>query len=752
MKVLLNTVDKGEYFLQMTSEGDVLFPAEVLRMLGIHDSRIQADTEKTVSLKSLFPEVAFTMEEESAKILLTVNPVLLPTQTMDYAVKRRPDVLYPEDSSLFLNYSLDFISQVAMLDAPLELGARVGPLLLLSGARVTAGATAGFVRNLTSVIIDDRSTQVRAVFGDFTASSGGLGLGSGGIFGGVSVSKNFSLNPFYVKSPDIVVRDLLPVPSTVQMYLNDMRSGSEMELSPGVLELAHLPLLPGANTIALVVTDANGKVTRVEIPSYRSTQLLAPGVDEYSYNAGFTRVDLGAESFSYGQPALLGFHRAGITGWLTGGLRAEFSGSLVNGGPTAAFALGPLGEISSAFAVSCRSGTLGYAGEADYSYLSKWFGTSISVKYLTSGYSTLSFGSETPVWEANVSLGVYGALTGSLSAGASYARMQDGSDKGTLTLSYSRSLGDSLQLAAILSGIMQEGTLQYEASVGIRILIDDALGGLSYRADNASSGASVDIQKNVPRGPGLGYSGSIREAQDGEGHTLFDGSASLSYSGHHGIYSASAGYRHGQNQVDAELDARGSLLLIDNSLQLAQPITDSFAVVKVDGVPGVRVKYSNQYVGVTDPAGRAVVPGLSSYNENEVSIEPADIPMSFTSDVTRVYVSPPYKGGGVIRFKVTRFQAVTGKLYVVKDGARTPAAFGGLDVTVGPEINSSVVGTDGSFYLEGIPAGTYHARLVVEDTEITFDLVVPAATQTIVDLGEIDCPVPGASSEPSREP
>jgi outer membrane usher protein len=392
--------------------------------------------------------------------------------------------------------------------------------------------------------------------------------------------------------------------------------------------------------------------------------------------------------------------------------------------------------------MSFRGGILGYAGEADYSYLSRWFGVNISVKYLTSGYSTLAPGAQMPEWEADVSLGFYNTLAGSFSAGASYARMVDGSDKGTLTLSYSRPLGESLQLAAVLSCITQEGTLQYEGSVGIRILMGDTLGGVSYRSDNASSGASADIQKNIPRGTGLGYTCSIQEGQDAGGRVLLDGSASLAYSGYHAIYSASAGYRHDQNQVDSDLDVRGSLLLIDNWLQLAQPITDSFAVVKVDGVPGVRVKYSNQYVGVTDPTGRAVVPGLSSYNENEVSIEPADIPMSFTSDVTRVYVSPPYRGGGVVRFTATRFQAVTGTLYVVKDAVRTPAAFAGLEVMVGQEVNSSVVGIDGRFYLENIPEGKYHARLLLEDKEITFDLLVPPAAQAIVDVGEIDCTVP----------
>jgi outer membrane usher protein len=493
-----------------------------------------------------------------------------------------------------------------------------------------------------------------------------------------------------------------------------------------------------------VVTDADGHVTRVEVPSYRSTQLLAPGVDEYSYSAGFAREGLGEESFSYGQPAFLGFHRAGVTDWLTGGLRAELCPSLVSGGPTVAFALGPLGEISNALAVSWSNGILGYAGEADYSYLSKWFGASISVKYLSDDYTTLSLftASTRPRWEGNVSIGVSSSLAGSLSAGASFALMQDGSDRKTLTLSYSRPLGQNLQLAAILSGFLQEGTFQYQGSFGARLLIGDALGGLSYRGDNNSSGTSADIQKSTPRGTGIGYSGSVQEAQDSEGRLLLDGNASFTYAGPYGIYSASAAYSHDQGQLDAELTSRGSLLLIDGSFMLSQPVADSFALVKVDGIPGVRVKYANQYVGVTDGRGRAIVPGLASYNENEISIETADIPMSYQSDVTRIYVSPPYKGGGVVNFAVTRFQALTGKLYVVKEGARTPAAFAGLEVTVGSEVNSSAVGIDGAFYLEHIPAGTYHARLLLDVGEIDFDLVVPQSKQTVIDLGEIDCPVP----------
>jgi outer membrane usher protein len=490
-----------------------------------------------------------------------------------------------------------------------------------------------------------------------------------------------------------------------------------------------------------VVTDADGQVTKVQIPYYRSTQLLAPGVDEYSYSAGFSRVGLGAESFSYGQPAFLGFHKVGIFNWLTGGLRAELGENLLNAGPTAAFTLGLLGEISGAFAVSVSGGTFGYAGEADYSYLSKWFGVSVSAKYLSREYSTLflSPDADKTQWEGSASLAFNTALTGSFSAGASYARLWDGADRETVTISYARPLGENLQLTAILSGIVQEGAVQYQGSVGARILIGEALSGVSYRTDTMSSGVSADIQKSAPRGTGWGYTGNVREARDGTGQLTFDGSASITYNGLHGVYSGSAEYLHDQSQIEAELNGKGSLVLIDNSLQLTQPVTDSFALVKVEGVPGVRVKYANQYVGITDRTGRAIVPGLASYNENEVSIEPADIPMSFTSDVTRVFVSPPYRGGGVVTFKVTMLHALIGKLYIVKNGARSPAAFAGLEVTVGSTVISSMTGMDGAFYLENIPPGTYRARLLLENRELAFNLAAPQGLEPIVDLGQIDC-------------
>jgi outer membrane usher protein len=146
-------------------------------------------------------------------------------------------------------------------------------------------------------------------------------------------------------------------------------------------------------------------------------------------------------------------------------------------------------------------------------------------------------------------------------------------------------------------------------------------------------------------------------------------------------------------------------------------------------------------VGVTDRSGKLVVPGLVSYNENQLAIEPADVPLNYSTPVTERYVSPPYRGGAVVRFEAKKFQAVTGRLFFVEGGVRTPAEYAGLQVTVDGATVESVVGQGGEFYLENLPEGSYAARVLLDKREASFTLVVPRSAQALVDLGDIDCPV-----------
>jgi len=115
--------------------------------------------------------------------------------------------------------------------------------------------------------------------------------------------------------------------------------------------------------------------------------------------------------------------------------------------------------------------------------------------------------------------------------------------------------------------------------------------------------------------------------------------------------------------------------------------------------------------------------------------------MDHTIESTSAFISPPYRGGGVVDFKTVKFKAISGKLFFVEKGQRTPAQYAGLDVMIPAGKVSGIVGLGGAFYLENIPPGTYAARLYTQDKESRFQLVVPESADTVVDLGEIDCNV-----------
>ena len=746
LKVLLNTVDRGEHYLKLSDDGDVLLTPAKLLELGIHlPGKPKTDEAGYVSVKSLSPRITFTLLEQDAAVALTVDPALLDVQVKDMALKRRQGVLSSRTNSVFLNYALDYVGQQKYVALSLELAGRIGPVLFLSDANARLGVGSELTRNFSSIVFDDTATLFRGTVGDFVATSGGLGLGASGIYGGVSLTKNFSLDPYYLKGPNLSVSDLLSTPSTAQMLLNGTRAGEEMKFGSGGMQLINLPLPPGANTVELQITDADNQVRSIQIPFYVSARLLAPGVDQYSYSAGFARQALGEQSFSYGSPALLAFHNVGITPWLTAGGRAEASATVANAGPMAIMTLGLLGELDVSAALSYSRGVIGYGGAAEYGYQGRMFGGGVSVRYQSSDYTTVvsAPSGETPMIVGSAAVGIRQKLLGSLSAGASCSLLWNGTWQGLIALSYSRQLWDSMDLLAILGAQLQAGQAQLSGFVGLRLLIGDSLASLTDTLNTGANAISTGIQRSVSRGNGFGYDVNLTESNDAQNAStlLFDGNAELNYHGPFGIYSAAAAYSQEQSQLSYELDMQGSMVIIDNTFHLAQPILDSFALVRVNGLKGVRVTYSTQDVGVTDAAGTALVTGLSSYADNQLGIEQADIPMDYTIDAYMRSISPAYRGGGVVDFNPRRFKALSGTLFFVTGEKRAPAQYAGLDVSVGGAVVSSVTGTGGEFYLENIPTGTYVARVYTQERESTFNLVVPDSKDIVEDLGEIDCPV-----------
>jgi outer membrane usher protein FimD/PapC len=101
-------------------------------------------------------------------------------------------------------------------------------------------------------------------------------------------------------------------------------------------------------------------------------------------------------------------------------------------------------------------------------------------------------------------------------------------------------------------------------------------------------------------------------------------------------------------------------------------------------------------------------------------------------------LAPPYRGGAVALFDVQRVQRVLGKIVIA--GQDKPHTYGELTVTAANgRTYGSPVGSDGAFYFENLPTGTYAAVVETRGTQCTFNLEVPSSSDVVVKLGTVRC-------------
>jgi outer membrane usher protein len=756
MKVLLNAEDKGEYFFLLLNEKAPYFKAEDLEEIGIlgifrnrghgiyksglfrnERNRIKGDT--LISLNSLYPRVSYKIDMNASTIYIMAHPELLEDNVFDLSYYPAYEVLRTKDGSAFLNYSvrysLDENFDYTSLGVPWEIGSNIGGSLLFSNFSFTKTETdEKHVRLNTNITVDDPKIHSRLIMGDFSASSGELG--SGGSYGGLSFSSNFEPEPFFITSPGQDLTFMVESPSDVEIYVDDALV-EQKNLPPGRFTFSNLPHATGSGKITVVIKDAYGRTKRLEKDFYTAPTLLKPGISEYSYNIGLKREEFGLESFEYSDAEFLAFHRFGLSKYFTGGYRIETDGNVVNAGVTADFVLGKVGIFNLSLAGSLVEKEYGYAGSVGYTFSTRSFNFNLSGKGFTRNYSTLLITplDDKPRLETNTGVGFNLGRFGTLSAFYSVTDRFAETDTNTKTLFYSKGLSNGLALYASASRTETEDVIEV-ASVNLSFLLGrSGSGNLNRKIQEDQTSETISFQKSAPAGPGFGYRFLARHEED----DLGDRNASIQYNGPYGVYST--GYSRSGELDSYDLNASGAISFIDGSLHLSRPITDSFALVKVEKLKGVKVSSNNQYVGKTSSRGKLLVPDLISYNSNLLSIEDNDIPVNYEIGEIEKNVSTPLRAGGMIKFAVSKLQGFTGYLFFANKGERVPAEYAGLEIKTADKLFETVVGKGGEFYLENIPSGQWPARLFLKDRHCAFKMAFPESDEIFVDMGEITCEI-----------
>ncbi len=186
--------------------------------------------------------------------------------------------------------------------------------IAFAGASPTGSDENEVIRLDSSYIYSDADDLMRFTAGDFI--NGGLSWTRPVRLGGVQVTHDFSMRPDLVTFPLPVVEGTASVPSTVDVLVNGLQQLSS-QTQAGPFQVPQLPVNVGANTVSLAVTNALGQQVTLTLPFYASDDLLAPGLDTYSFDAGFVRRNWGVISDDYGDFAVSGTYRRGVSDSLT---------------------------------------------------------------------------------------------------------------------------------------------------------------------------------------------------------------------------------------------------------------------------------------------------------------------------------------------------------------------------------------------------------------------------------------------------
>jgi len=558
-------------------------------------------------------------------------------------------------------------------------------------------------------------------------------------YGGIRWGRDFGMRPGFLTLPQLTLTGEAALPSTVEVLVNNARRLSQ-PMPPGPFELTNVPFVTGAGEINLVVRDLLGRETVVRQSYYASPRLLAPGLTDFSFEAGRLRTGYGDTS-AYGYGFGAATWRQGLTRRLTSEARLELQAQRRAAGAELAGLLGQWAVGRIALATSSGS-TQGLAEHGQLLQLgiersTPSGGGALQYEHASRGFAP--FGEATgPAavaqrartrWLANIG----GSLGGVLSGGMSYVQQTrwDGDRIQLLGLSGSLPLWQRASLSLSL-GKRLDGDRAWSTGFTVSLPLE---GGIhtALRMDRATGSplsSTVSASRNPPAGPGLGWRVNASAQESQRASAGLQGNTSqteLTLD----LASDAAG------QVAARAGARGTLGLLAGMPFASRVVGQgSFAVVDAGGLAGVPIKRSHQVVAETDSRGLAFIPGLLPWQQNQIEIDPVDLPLDVEVGNTVQQVTPYPGSGSVVTFAVRRTRQA---LVVLQQADGTPVPVG-AKISLLPDGPEFRAGRRGEVWLTDLAAERQRVRVMWAGGNCELDLKVPATDDgTPGKIGPLTC-------------
>jgi len=781
VSISVNREVKGDFFVERDTTGELFLKVEdtVVLMLKFSQERvILIGEEKFVSL-SACEGVQYAFDEKN----LAVNIIGRTTETKKTTIELYPtraghkNVYIPREVSAFLNYGLaySYADPVGFqsLTASTRLGMSTGSLFFVSDALSTkTDMYERTIRLQSSATYEQRDELQWTVIGDQFASSGTLG--STVNMGGIGFSKVYRLDPYLITQPMFDLRGATAYPSQADIYLDGVLIGKQ-QIAPGSFELQNIYSHAGVHMVEVVLKDPFGKEQRITAPLYYNTTMLREGLHEYSYNAGYVRQQYGIQSNEYGKLVFSAFHRYGVSSSLNVGVRAEGGGEggVYNGGVYTAFSVPLVGSFTMSGAGSNSHGMQGAAGSFQHSYQHGRFITNLAFSRYTWQYATVgAVLSPDPVKQTlGLSTGFSAGRQGSVSLNYFATEVYSGVRTRTVAAGHSRAISQATNLFATVSATRTAETI-YAVYVGLNFLLDGKLRGTAQVSRTGEADMQmVSVQKDQPVGEGLGYRASLSRADTGS-EIAYAFNPMMQYNARYGTYAVDAGVRNAEGKTTESVivSASGSLVYAGGVTGISRPVSDSFSIVMVGDIPNVPVQNNGQTIGRTNASGTMVVPTLTSYNENQITVDTKNVPMDYSIAGVTAKMSPSLWSGSCVAYDVRQVRALTGTFVLQTADKKQPLENVDVTLRVGEKNITFPTGKGGEFYLEnGLPdnigdssldrqscqsiaerrtsggnviqPGTYPATVDFEGGKCELFITFPKTDDAITEVGEIQCVV-----------
>jgi outer membrane usher protein len=676
------------------------------------------------------PGLVWNIIDDRQQLDLRIDPAMLPASTVPFSAVNAPLPRAP-DWGGYVNYGL-FASRSSGANRNTVSGAFTASMFGPNGVGVaTALANPQSPEASDFVLLDlnwrwDDPTRMRSTtVGD--AISAPSWWGRPIRFGGVQLNSNFALQPGFVTTPLLAVSGLAGVPSTTEILSNNVRLGTQ-DVPAGPFTISNIPVITGAGELQLIVRDAFGQQRVITQPYYVASQLLGRGIAQYSLSAGSERYDYGLRNFRYRDAYGSGWLRRGLSDQLTAEVRAEADSSSAAAGFGADYLIGTIGVLSTGFAGSqSKEVGSGYRWLLGFDRSSPFLSFGARSSWASRDYREIG-DTGTRIRRASSAIVQAPTAAGSFALAWTGQSFYNAPKFDLYSATYSVPVAGAFATLA-LSRSISNGARQTSGMAFLTIPLGQQTSASAAaqhhrRGDHEDTRGEVAVQRGLPLGQGIGY--YLRANTDRQS------SGGFSYGGPYGRYSAEVSTTPRTTAVRANID--GGIAWLGGEVMAAQPIEQSFALVDVGGIAGVRVLQENNEAGRTNREGRLMLTNLPPYSAIKISLDPLTVPMdvAIAANETRVAALP--RAGVIARFDARRERRAAVRI-VYRDGTAIPA---GAVVRVEGRAELFPVGAEGEVFLTGL-AEQQWIEVLANGRSCRLELVIKASDGAVADIGPLYC-------------